>query len=105
MIHPSPIPYFYHDLDPTLAEEAARHLGPQARSAMTDTVKHAGWKAFPRTLIQCDDDRAILWDMFALSEQDRAGWEIIKIEGGHSPFLSRPEEVAGVLRRIAGESL
>jgi surfactin synthase thioesterase subunit len=73
---------------------------------MTDATKFAGWKPFPRTLIECSDDRAIDWDMFAkMDEQERAKWEVEKMEGGHSPFLSRPEEVATVLRRLAGELL
>ncbi|KJX96893.1 alpha/beta-Hydrolase like protein [Zymoseptoria brevis] len=101
-----PLTKFYNDLDSDLAQQAVEHLRPQARSAMTDPVQFAAWTIFPRTLIKCRDDKTISWQMFSkMSEQDRAGWEILKMDGGHSPFLSRPDEVSVVLRRFAGEDV
>ncbi|SMQ45068.1 unnamed protein product [Zymoseptoria tritici ST99CH_3D7] len=101
-----PLIKFYNDLDPDLAQQAVDHLRPQARSAMTDPVQFAAWTKFPRTLIKCRDDRTISWQMFSkMSEQDQAGWEILETDGGHSPFLSRPDEVAVILRRFAGERM
>lgn len=106
---PDPIPPFYHDVEPELAQEAARLVVKGSASAYFEKTKHAGWKMYPRTFIFCNDDRAAprerLMAMFdSMSEEDRAGWKFEDIDGSHSPFLSRPAECAKLLIKIVDEA-
>lgn len=102
---PEPIPTFYHDVEPLLAQEAASRCVKNSRSAFAGVTKHAGWEDFPCTYVLCKDDRtvppAVCRKMFErLGEQERKTWTLEEIEGGHSPFLSRPGELARLLRRV-----
>lgn len=108
MYAPEPIPPFYHDVAPALAKEAAGRCVKHSRSAFSEATKHAGWEAFPCTYVLCKDDRAVppafcrkMVD--ALSEEEKKSWTFEEIEGSHSPFLSRPAELAAMLRRIVGQ--
>ena len=39
----------------------------------------------------------------ALLAKTGVRWDVVRLEGGHMPFVSRPEELAGVLvRAVAG---
>lgn len=106
---PDPVTVFYHDVpDAKLAEEAAKHLYPIAYSSFCETTQHTPWETFPCTYIFTTEDRAIPFEMqqamlAAMSVEERANWETVTVEGGHSPFLSKPEECAQVLRKIAGD--
>lgn len=107
---PEPISPFYHDVEPELAKEAASRCVKNSRSAFMETTKHAGWEAFPCTYVTCLDDRAVppavckaMLDR--LSEEERMSWTFQESEGSHSPFLSRPAELAGLLRRAVGEAV
>jgi len=49
------------------------------------------------SVIVCRDDHAISADWVRTAARNRLGTVAVEIEGGHSPFLTRPEELAGVL--------
>jgi len=89
------IEFFFHDCDPEIARAAVRRLGPMSVAAMSGTVRDAGWRAKPSSYIVCTDDRAL-----PLSLQRSCAartTEVIELATSHSPFLSRPDELARVL--------
>jgi len=45
----------------------------------------------------CRDDRAINPDWVRTAARVRLGTEAVEIDGGHSPHLSRPAELAALL--------
>ena len=90
---------FYHDCDDATARWAFERLTPEsAGDTATTPVSVPGfWEAdLPRSFIVCLEDRAQprwLADVTAR----RLGVEPVSITASHSPFLSRPAELAKVL--------
>lgn len=91
---------FYHDAPPALAQWASARLRPQAYRYMSEPSPLAEWPDVERDCIVCRDDRAIDPDWGRGAARDRLGVEAIEIDGGHSPFLTRPAELAAVLGTI-----
>ncbi|KDF02071.1 esterase [Mycolicibacterium aromaticivorans JS19b1 = JCM 16368] len=91
--------YFYHDCDETTARWAFDRLGPEKFGAVNDTRVSLPrfWAAeLPRSFIRCTEDRSMpRW--LADSVSERLGVEQLTIEASHSPFLSRPAELAELL--------
>ena len=51
--------------------------------------------------IACRDDRAINPEWVRSVGRDRLGVEPLEIAGGHSPFLTRPADLARLLDTVA----
>lgn len=104
--------FFPPDTAEEMIEWAVPKLGSQTMASTLGIVPPQGWEDDPGYVgrlgyIRCTGDTCI-----PVKEQDgmvgRAGgkgvWVVRTIEGsGHSPFLSRPEEVAAVVDEIVGE--
>jgi pimeloyl-ACP methyl ester carboxylesterase len=93
--------YFYHDCDEQTARWAFDRLGPERFGDTTVTpvsVPHF-WEAdLPRSFIVCEQDQAMpRW--LADTVTRRLGVEQLAIDTSHSPFLSRPRELAELLIR------
>lgn len=91
--------YFYHDCDEETARWAFERLGPERFGDTTVTpvsVAHF-WEAdLPRSYILCLQDRSMpRW--LADTVARRLGVEQLTIDASHSPFLSRPAELAELL--------
>ena len=91
---------FYPDCDPADVEWALARLRPQSSSGVTPMA--APWPDVPSTVITCTEDRTR--DHSALVVAPRLATEPIILPGGHSPFLSRPDEFADVLDQLAAGS-
>lgn len=94
---------FYHDCDDATVQWAFERLCPE-RAGETSIVPvsiPAFWAAdLPRSFIQCTQDQAMpawLSDLVA----ERLGVEKLTIDASHSPFLSRPAELAALIVRAA----
>jgi pimeloyl-ACP methyl ester carboxylesterase len=90
---------FFHDCDDDTVQWAFERLCPE-RAGETSTLPvsvPAFWAAdLPRSFIRCLQDRAMpqwLADLVT----DRLGVEQLTIDASHSPFLSRPAELAALL--------
>jgi pimeloyl-ACP methyl ester carboxylesterase len=86
---------FYADVEPGLAEAAANRLGLQSMASATDESTTQGWGATPTTYVVCTTDLVI-----PPADQDRYATRadrVARIESGHSPFLTRPRELAELL--------
>ena len=68
-------------------------------AAMGDKVREVGWREKPSTYVVCTDDRAI---PVALQRScaERIG-AVVELPTSHSPFLSRPADLANLLADLA----
>lgn len=91
--------YFYHDCDAATARWAFDRLGPErfGETTVTPVSVPRFWAAeLPRSFIVCEQDRAMpRW--LADTVARRLGVQPLSIDTSHSPFLSRPAELAHLL--------
>jgi pimeloyl-ACP methyl ester carboxylesterase len=92
---------FYHDAPEEIAAAAISRLRPQAYLFMDETTPLQAWPDCDAEYIVCGDDHAVnpAWGRQAAAE--RLNVTPHEIEGGHSPFLTRPSQLADMLDGIA----
>lgn len=87
---------FFHDCDEETVQWAFERLCPERGGATSSTpvLLAAFWAAdLPRSFIVCLQDRAQeRWNADLVAQ--RLGVEQLAIDTSHSPFLSRPRELA-----------
>ena len=93
------IEMFFHDATDALARWAVSRLRPQCYRWMTEVTPLEVWPDVPVASIACSDDRAINPDWVRSAARERLGVEAIEVPGGHSPFLTRPDELADLLEQ------
>jgi pimeloyl-ACP methyl ester carboxylesterase len=93
---------FYHDVEPSLARQAAARLRPFQKTGYTviETDAVAAWRTIPTTYVVCTEDRMIHPDT-QREMAAAAGAEVIEWHSSHSPFLSHPDLVADLVARRA----
>lgn len=97
---------FYHDVEPSLARQAASRLRPFQKTgyAVIETDAVAAWRTIPTTYVVCAQDRMIHPDN-QREMAAAAGAEVVEWPSSHSPFLSHPDLVADlVARRVESAS-
>jgi pimeloyl-ACP methyl ester carboxylesterase len=85
-----PIAMFYADVDPIAASAAAARLKPQSLRSWTEHVEHV--EVRPTTYLLCENDQALptpMQEAFATHAD-----QVERLDTGHSPFLSQPQELA-----------
>lgn len=95
---------FYNDLPEEKANEWTSKLQYHATGAFFTPQAYSAFKFIPSTYVICELDKAIpaaLQEMMAT--QPGADMVIEKLNAGHSPFLSMPEETSDIIRKAAGE--
>jgi pimeloyl-ACP methyl ester carboxylesterase len=91
-----PAEVFYSDVDPDTARGAVARLDHQSLASLGQRLTRAAWRTIPSTYVVCEQDEAIpVWAQESMAE--RAG-RVLRMATSHSPFLSRPAQLAGVLR-------
>ncbi len=90
---------FLQDCPPDVGDEARHHLARQSVSVIGAPVTDPGWRAVPTTYLVCTDDRGT--PAAAQRRYAARADTVVEIEAGHHPFLSRPGEVAELLRGLA----
>ena len=68
---------------------------------MSEPSPLEAWPAVDRTYVVCRDDRAVNPAWGRAAARDRLGVEAVEIDGAHSPFLTRPAELALLLDGVA----
>ena len=92
---------FYQDVPGEITDWAIRQLRPQSYLFMNETTPLDKWPATSSAYIVCRDDHAISPDWERTAAQERLGVQAHEIDGSHSPFLTRPTELADLLHEIA----
>jgi pimeloyl-ACP methyl ester carboxylesterase len=87
---------FYPDAEPERAEAFAARLRPGAAGGPDDVVDEAAWRTRPTAYVVCDADPILLPDA-QRAIAARTGATVREIAGDHSPFLTRPAELADLL--------
>lgn len=86
----------FYDAEPAVARTAVEGLTLQSWSSLTQPVTSAAWHVIPSTYIVTDEDRTLPVPAQELFAQRAA--ETRHISSSHSPFLSRPADLAAILR-------
>ena len=91
---------FFPDATPAVARWATQRLRPQSYRIMDETTPLTTWPDVESRSIVCRDDRAMNPAWFRAASRDRLGVEPVELSGGHSPFLTRPVELALALDQL-----
>jgi pimeloyl-ACP methyl ester carboxylesterase len=93
----SELSIFYHDVPPALAAEALAKGRRQSETPGKQPWPLAAWPEVPTRFLLCRDDRMFSASWLRRVVRDRLGMEPDEIDGGHTPALSRPRELADAL--------
>ena len=88
---------FFPDVTDETAQWATSRLRPQCYDVMSEVTPMAEWPDVPCSSIVCSADSAINPGWVRAAARDRLGVEAVEIGGAHSPFLSRPAELAAII--------
>ena len=89
---------FAADVTPEQAAVLAATQRPVAEAAFTDPAGPPAWKALPSWAVVATGDKAAGADLVRSMAQ-RAGAEILELDGSHVIMVSRPEPVADLIDR------
>ncbi len=91
----------YNDTPAALRDWATPKLRRQwLGGIVTQLTPFAGYPDLPRHVILAEDDRILALPRIAAIARKRLGVEPVLLPGDHSPFLSRPRELAALLHRL-----
>lgn len=99
-----PIELFYQDVPPDLAAEAVRRGRRQSEARMGEPSPLRAWPGVPTHVLLARADRMFPADYLRRVARDRLGIVPDEIDGGHTPALSRPGELADRLDAYAPQS-
>lgn len=85
---------FYQDVPPELASEALKRGRAQSDARMREPSPLTAWPDVPTRIVLCRDDRLFPAPFLRRVAQERLGITPDEIDGGHTPALSRPRELA-----------
>ncbi|WP_173161804.1 alpha/beta fold hydrolase [Phytohabitans suffuscus] len=94
---------FYSDCRPEEVARAVSRLRPISASSLTGRPTAAPWRDKPASYLFCTEDRAVPMDVQEAYAEGLRGHRD-RLDASHSPFWSRPSDVAGVLERWAAET-
>jgi pimeloyl-ACP methyl ester carboxylesterase len=91
----------YADCDGHTTRAAIQRLRPQSPFPNTLACSLTEFPSVPCTSVVCSDDQLVGHEWAKRVARDRLGAELVELPGSHSPFLSRPSDLADELLRIA----
>ncbi len=97
------IALFYQDVPPELASEASRRSRTQSEARMGEPSPLEAWPDVPTRVLLCRDDHLFPAAFLRRIARERLGITPDEIEGGHTPALSRPKELANRLEAYAAK--
>ena len=86
----------FHDCEPEAADLALARLRFQ-HSMWNEVAEFDGWRATEIVSVVCTEDRVVNPAWSRQVSKERLGVDAIELPGGHSPWLSRPAELARML--------
>jgi pimeloyl-ACP methyl ester carboxylesterase len=90
----SELAVFYHDVPPSLAKQALARGRRQSETPGQQPWPLAAWPDVPTRYLLCRNDRFFPAAWVRRVVRDRLGITPDEIDTGHTPALSRPEELA-----------
>ena len=97
------IAVFYHDVPPDLAADALTRERAQAATPGREPWPLEAWPDVPTRYLLCRDDRLFPAEWARRVVRERLGITPDQIDGGHTPALSRPKELAERLEAYRAE--
>jgi hypothetical protein len=91
----------YADCRPDDVRDAIAHLRPQAMAPYAHPFALDAMPDVERSYIVCAEDRLVDPGWSRAKAPERLGVDPIELPGSHSPFLSRPKELATLLHALA----
>jgi pimeloyl-ACP methyl ester carboxylesterase len=98
-----PIELFYQDVPPELASEALKRGREQSEARLGDPSPLKAWPDVPTRVLLCREDRLFPAAFLRRVARERLGTTPDEIEGGHTPALSHPKELAERLQAYAAQ--
>jgi pimeloyl-ACP methyl ester carboxylesterase len=95
------IALFYQDVPPELAAEALNRGRTQSEARLGERSPLRVWPDVPTRILICRDDRLFPPGFLRRVARERLGITPDEIDGGHTPALSRPHELADRLEAYA----
>jgi pimeloyl-ACP methyl ester carboxylesterase len=99
------IALFYQDVPPALVSEALKRGRTQSEARLHERSPLRAWPDVPTRVLLCRDDRLFPVAFLRRVSQERLGITPDEVDGGHTPALSRPEELADRLEAYAAEQV
>jgi len=96
---------FYQDVPPELASEALRRGRAQSEARMGEPFPLEAWPDAPTRVLLCRDDRLFPPGFVRRVARERLGITPDEMNGGHTPALSHPRELADRLEAYAAETV
>jgi pimeloyl-ACP methyl ester carboxylesterase len=93
--------WFYQDVPRARAARAREHGRAQSEARLSEPSPLTAWPDVPTRVLICRDDRMFPPAFLRRVARERLGIEPDEIDGGHTPALSRPVELAGRLDAYA----
>ncbi len=93
---------FYADVDPATAQWAIGQLRPHNGLCNVTPLTYASWRELPSTYILLTEDFAC--PTIVQRQTHQRCTRTIEMSGCHSPFLSKPAELAAVLAGIIADA-
>lgn len=90
----------YADCDPEVVTRAVARLRPQAQSPYARPCSLEALGATPSTYVVCTEDRLVKPKWSREIARSRLTADLVELPGSHSPFLSRPVDLANVLHDV-----
>jgi pimeloyl-ACP methyl ester carboxylesterase len=97
------IALFYQDVPRELASEALKRGRTQSEDRMHEPLPLEAWPDVPTRVLLCRDDRLFPASFLRRVAKERLGITPDEIEGGHTPALSRPKELADRLEAYVAQ--
>jgi pimeloyl-ACP methyl ester carboxylesterase len=94
---------FAADVDAERAAFMADSQVPWGVEALTGAISQPAWKSKPSWYLVATDDKMIPVPAQRLMSK-RAGSTVVETAGSHAIYVSRPEEVAALIKRAAKEA-
>ena len=93
--------HLFGDCDDETASAAFDRLLPQGTAAYRMPFSLPALPEVSSTYVVCAGDLMVNPDWSRRVAEERLGADVVEMPGGHSPFLSRPKDLAEVLDRLA----
>jgi pimeloyl-ACP methyl ester carboxylesterase len=95
---------FYQDVPRELASEALKRSRGQSDARLGEPSPLETWPDVPTRVLLCHDDHLLPAAFVRRIARERLGITADEIEGGHTPALSRPKELAERLEAYSSQA-